>query len=78
MTLAAYYKTKKQLKESIGKTLRYGETSVFGAEYDPDGTVTVVGPSEYERKWYAQVTSSNNKITKVTNLDGLIVNGKSY
>ena len=66
MTLAAYYKTKKQLKESIGETLRYGETSVFGAEYDPNGTVTVIGPSEYERKWDAQVTSVNNKITKVT------------
>ena len=29
------YPSKKVLKENIGKPLRYKETSMFGAEYDP-------------------------------------------
>ena len=64
--MAAYYKTKKQLKESIGQSLRYGETSFFGAEYKDNGSFVVVGPSEYERKWYAQVTMKDGKIAKVS------------
>ena len=64
--LAAYgYKTKKQLKESVGKKLRYSETSMFGPEYVSTGKVTLVGPSAYERKWYATVTVENDIITKV-------------
>lgn len=33
------YVSKKELKESVGKPLRYQETSVFGPEYTPDGVV---------------------------------------
>lgn len=64
--LVANYKTKKSLKESIGKPLRYTETSMFGYEYRPDGKFAVVGPGAYERKWYAQVTMKNDLIKKVT------------
>jgi hypothetical protein len=63
--LAAYYPTKKALKASIGMSLHYGETSMFGSEYRTDGTLTVVGPTEYKRKWFAQVTMVQGKIAKV-------------
>ena len=63
--LAALYKTKKMLKESIGKPLRYHETSMFGDEFKEDKILYVVGPSEYERKWYAQVIVKDGKIASV-------------
>ncbi len=64
--MAATYKTKKALKEAVGKTLRYVETSMFGEEFKRDGTFCVVGPSPYERKWFAEVTMSEGLIAKVT------------
>ena len=64
--MGANYKTKKALKESIGKALRYVETSMFGAEYKDDGTFCVVGPDPYIRKWYASVTMENGLIKKVS------------
>lgn len=66
MTMAAYYPTKSALKKSIGEPLIYGETSMFGAEYKPDGTFAVVGPHEHNRKWFAQVTMAKGKIVKVS------------
>lgn len=64
--MGASYKTKKELKENIGKSLRYVETSLFGLEYKDDGTLTVVGPDPHtNRKWYAQVTMKNGIITGV-------------
>ena len=48
--LGASYKTKKELKQSIGQALRYIETSIFGPEYRPDGSFCVVGPSPTVRK----------------------------
>lgn len=63
--MAALYKTKKALKESVGKPLKYRETSLFGQEYKSTGTFCVVGPSEYDRKWYAEVTMQDGKIAKV-------------
>lgn len=64
--MGASYKTKKALKESIGKPLRYVETSMFGEEYTDNGTFCVVGPSPYERKWYASVTMKDGLIAKVS------------
>ena len=65
--MGASYKTKKLLKESVGKPLRYVETSMFGEEYKSDGRFCVVGPCPYtSRKWYAQVTMENNLIKKVS------------
>jgi len=63
--LAASYRTKKALKENIGRPLRYIETSLFGPEFKPDGSNTVVGPSPYERKWFAQVQCEKGLIVKV-------------
>jgi hypothetical protein len=64
--LGATYKTKKDLKAAVGKSLRYVETSMFGSEYKSDGTFAVVGPSPTQRKWYAQVTMKDDKIVKVS------------
>lgn len=64
--LSATYPTKKALKSSTGQPLRYTETSMFGPEYTPDGTFPVVGPTPYQRKWYAQVTMTDGLITRVS------------
>ena len=64
--LVATYKTKKLLKASVGKPLRFQETSMFGQEYSDNGRFAVVGPGAYDRKWYAQVTIESGLIKKVT------------
>jgi hypothetical protein len=63
--MAANYKTKKELKQSIGKELKYEETSLFGPEYRANGTFCVVGPSPTERRWFAEITMKNGLIEKV-------------
>jgi len=63
--IVAKYKTKKDLKSSVGQPLRYVETSIFGLEYRATGKFCVVGPSAYERKWYAEVTMQDGLILKV-------------
>jgi hypothetical protein len=63
--MAASYSTKKELKAAIGKPLRYEETSAFGPEYKADGEFSVVGPSPYQRKWFARVTMESGLIKKV-------------
>lgn len=63
--LVARYKTKKDLKNAVGKELRFEETSMFGSEYKSTGKFPVVGPSAYERKWYATVVMENDLIVKV-------------
>lgn len=61
------YKTKKELKESVGKPLQFVETSAFGAEYRMNGKNTVVGPDAYRnRKWFATVELQNGIIQKVS------------
>ena len=65
MMAASGYKAKKDLKAAVGQPLRYVETSMFGAEYKADGKFCVVGPSAYERKWFAEVTMKDGKIAKV-------------
>lgn len=64
--MGASYKTKKALKEAVGKPLRYVETSMFGPEYRSNGKFCVVGPSPYDRKWFASVTMENDLIKKVS------------
>ena len=64
--MGASYKTKKSLKENVGKSLRYVETSMLGQEYNPNGSFCVVGPSPYQRQWYANVTMKDGIIIKVT------------
>jgi len=65
--MGASYQTKKDLKNSIGKSLRYVETSLFNAEYQSNGKFPVVGPCPYtKRTWYATVTMENDLIKKVS------------
>jgi len=64
--MGALYKSKKELKVSIGQSLRYEETSFFGPEYKENGTFCVVGPSPRERKWFASVTMKDGLIVKVS------------
>lgn len=64
---ASGYKTKKELKESVGRPLRFVETSCFGPEYRMNGKNTVVGPCAYtSRKWYATVELQNGIIQKIS------------
>ena len=63
------YKSKKELKEQVGRPLDYTETSMFGSEYKPDGVV--VGSNRPHttnnegREFFAEVTLKNNLIKKV-------------
>lgn len=63
--MSANYPTKKALKECVGQRLKYTETSIFGAEFTENGKFCVVGPSPYERKWFAEVTMKDGLILKV-------------
>jgi len=63
--MGASYNTKKELKAAVGQPLKYVETSMFGPEYKANGNFCVVGPSPYQRKWYAEVTMKDGKIAKV-------------
>lgn len=65
--MGAPYKSKKELKENVGKPIRVIETSMFGSEYVPDGSFTVVGPDPYNnRKWFATVVMEKGLIKKVS------------
>jgi len=64
--LAALYQTKKELKASIGKRLKYQETSMFGKEFVETGQFAVVGPSPLNRKWYASVVMKDGVVVKVS------------
>ena len=57
-----HYKTKKDLKQNVGKELNYSETSIFGSEYKSNGTF--VG-CDVSRKFFAKVTMENDLIKKV-------------
>ena len=69
------YKSKKQMKESIGKSLDYTETSMFGKEYNSDGTFVGCNrpySPEYPkfeqrkgREFFASVTMQNGLIKVV-------------
>ena len=64
--MGADYRTKKDLKASVGQPLRYVETSMFGPEYKPDGSFCVVGPDPYtKRAWFARVAMKDGLIVKV-------------
>ena len=62
--IQVFYKDKKELKEQIGKSLLYKETSFFGEEYKSDGKFAVADGSP-KRKWFAEVTMKNGLIAKV-------------
>ena len=63
------YKSKKELKANIGKTLNYSETSMFGPEYKANG-ILVGSNRPYStenkgREFFAEVIIKNNIIIKV-------------
>ena len=62
--IQVHYPNKKALKESIGKTLKYNETSIFGIEYKRDGNFCVADYSP-KRKWFATVYMVNGLIKAV-------------
>tara|TARA_R110000803_G_scaffold1062_1_gene3640 strand:- start:470 stop:676 length:207 start_codon:yes stop_codon:yes gene_type:complete len=62
------YPSKKVLKENIGKPLEYIETSIFGAEYNPDGVLTGANRphiTRMGREFFARVVLKDGLITKV-------------
>jgi len=69
------YKSKKELKEHIGKALDYTETSMFGPEFRPQGQFCGCNrpynpefPKFDQRKgreFFAQVTMENGLIKEV-------------
>lgn len=62
------YSTKKELKENIGKPLKYIETSFFGNEYNPNGYLTGCNRPHltgHKREFFANVTMKNGLIEKV-------------
>ena len=63
MTLILHYKTKKDLKNNIGQSLNYTETSIFGNQYKSDGTV--IGTNHPKRSWFSKITMENDLIKKV-------------
>lgn len=68
--LVTGYKSKKELKASVGQPLKYMETSLFGPEYKSDGEITVVhrpalGVNLNGREFFACVTMKGGKIAKV-------------
>ena len=68
MTIIFIYESKKQLKENIGKRLKYIETSMFGNEYRPDGMLTGANRPHITgigREFFANVTMKAGLITKV-------------
>lgn len=63
MTMYAHYVSKKELKENVGASLNYEETSMFGPEYKSNGSFVV---TNMKRSFFAQVTMKDDKIQKVT------------
>jgi len=62
------YDSKRALKECIGQQLRYTETSMFGAEYKPDGVLTGANRPQITgrgREFFANVTLKNGVIVQV-------------
>jgi len=68
MTMVVHYPSKKELKACIGQKLRYTETSIFGAEFQRNGTITVANRPHITgigREFFAQVTMKNGLIETV-------------
>ena len=62
------YKSKKELKENIGKPLDYRETSMFGDEYVRDGSIIGANRPHITgkgREFFAEVSMANGLIKAV-------------
>lgn len=69
MTLVVNYPSKKSCKENVGKELLHIETSLFGKEYQSNGTFTVCNRPHITgqgREWFGRITMENDIIIKVT------------
>lgn len=64
MPVVLHYKTKKELKESVGTRLQFSEPG-FYKEYKSDGLIYGQGPSVGPFRFYAQITMIDDKIGKV-------------
>jgi len=68
MTMVVKYKSKKELRENIGKPLKYIETSLFGPEYRDNGILTVANRPHITglgREFFARVTMKSGLIVEV-------------
>jgi hypothetical protein len=68
MTLVVVYPSKKILKENVGKALRYIETSLFGPEYMPTGSLVVANRPHITgvgREFFAEVKMKDGLIVGV-------------
>jgi hypothetical protein len=67
--LVTGYRSKKELKENIGKALKYRETSMFGEEYRANGSFVVAHRPAVTglpgREFFGKVTMENGLIKKV-------------
>ena len=66
--LIANYPSKKDCKAAIGQALRHIETSMFGAEYKPDGVLFVAHRPHITgrgREWFGQITMKAGLIAGV-------------
>ena len=70
MMLLTGYKSKKDLKRAIGKSLVYEETSLFGAEYLESGTFLAAHRPLVTglpgREFFAEITMDKGVIAKVS------------
>jgi hypothetical protein len=70
MMLVTGYKSKKELKENIGRPLAYQETSIFGPEYRENGDLVVAHRPAITglpgREFFACVTMRDGLISKVS------------
>ena len=63
------YPSKKELATKIGEPLAFRETSMFGAEYKSDGTLTGCNRPHitgHKREFFANVVMKDGKIVKVS------------
>lgn len=69
MMLVTGYTSKKELKASIGQPLIYRETSLFGPEYQTNGTFTAAHRPAVTggkgREFFAEITMKNDLIVGV-------------
>ena len=66
--LVFVYKSKKEMKEQLGKPLNYIETSMFGSEYLSDGVLVGANRPHMTgigREFFAKVTMRDGLIAKV-------------
>jgi len=62
------YESKKAMKACVGQPLKYQETSLFGEEYVPTGTITGANRPHITgigREFFAQVTMQDGLIKSV-------------